>query len=136
LRNATTMLSSGAADRPAYVVLMTDGEPTVGDTSVDSILKIANTKRDIRMFDFGVGYDVNTRLLNKLAEEHHGTAQYIEPDENLETALASFYTKIKTPVLSNVKIAYDAIQVKDVYPREVKDIFAGSQVLLIGKYKG
>ncbi|MBI4532304.1 MAG: hypothetical protein HY711_00030 [Candidatus Melainabacteria bacterium] len=39
-------------------------------------------------------------------------------------------------MLSNVNIAYEGIQVKDVYPREVKDIFAGSQVLLIGKYKG
>jgi Ca-activated chloride channel family protein len=135
LRNAVTMLGS-TADRPGYLVLMTDGEPTVGDTSQQSILKIADSKRDIRVFDFGVGYDVNTRLLNKLAEAHHGTSQYIEPDESIETALSSFYQKIKTPVLTNVKIAYDGIQTKDVYPREVKDIFAGSQVLLIGKYKG
>ncbi|HEY9789932.1 MAG TPA: VIT domain-containing protein [Candidatus Obscuribacterales bacterium] len=135
LRNAVTMLGT-TGDRPGYLVLMTDGEPTVGDTSQQSILKIADSKRDIRVFDFGVGYDVNTRLLNKLAETHHGTAQYIEPDESIETALSSFYQKIKTPVLTNVKIAYDGVQVKDVYPREVKDIFAGSQILLIGKYKG
>ena len=34
-----------------------------------------------RIFAFGVGYDVNTSLLNKLATAHHGTAQYVEPDE-------------------------------------------------------
>jgi Ca-activated chloride channel family protein len=134
LKTGSKMLGTDAAGRPAYVVLMTDGEPTVGETSIDKLVQL-NSKRDVRLFDFGVGYDVNTKLLNKLAEGHHGAAQYVEPNENLETALSGFYQKIKSPVLSNVNIAYDGIEVKDVYPKEVKDIFAGSQVLLIGRYK-
>ncbi len=122
--------------RPAYLVMMTDGEPTVGETSVPNILKLANSKKDVRIFDFGVGYDVNTRLLNKLSEMHHGTSQYLEPAENLETAMAAFYEKIKSPMLSDVTIAYNGITVKDTYPRQVKDIFAGSQLQLLGRYKG
>ncbi len=129
------MLNKGDVARPAYIVLMTDGEPTVGDTNIASLSKVAGAKRDVRVFDFGVGYDVNTKLLNAMADGHHGAAQYVEPSENLETALSGFYRKIKSPVLSDVKITYDGVEVKDVYPREVKDIFAGSQVLLIGKYK-
>ncbi|CAN5454518.1 hypothetical protein BH10CYA1_BH10CYA1_26950 [soil metagenome] len=134
MHTGLTMLNQ-VSERPAYVVLMTDGEPTVGETNISTLLKSIAPKRDTRIFDFGVGYDVNTKLLNKLAEDHHGTAQYVEPSENLETALSGFYQKIKSPVLSNVSIAYDGITVKDTYPREVKDIFAGSQVLLLGKYK-
>jgi Ca-activated chloride channel homolog len=134
MHTGLTMLNQ-VSERPAYVVLMTDGEPTVGETNVSALLKSIAPKRDTRIFDFGVGYDVNTKLLNKLAEDHHGTAQYVEPSENLETALSGFYQKIKSPVLSNVSIAYNGITVKDTYPREVKDIFAGSQVLLLGKYK-
>lgn len=135
LSTGTTILNQ-VSDRPAYLVMMTDGEPTVGETDVNRILKNVAPKRDVRIFDFGVGYDVNTKFLNKLAEEHHGTSQYVEPNENLETALSGFYQKIKSPVLSNVNIAYNGIVVKDVYPRSVKDIFAGTQVLLLGKYKG
>jgi uncharacterized protein YegL len=136
LKIGGTMLdSSQSLDRPGYLVLMTDGEPTVGTTSIDGLLKSIHTRRDIRVFDFGVGYDVNTKLLNKLAESHHGTSEYVEPEESLETALSGFYNKIKSPVLTNVKIAYSGIEVKNTYPREVKDIFAGSQVLLIGRYK-
>lgn len=134
LNLGTNILNSDSSERPAYLVLMTDGEPTVGETDINKLTKV-NSKRDIRIFDFGVGYDVNTKLLNKLAAEHHGTSQYIEPNESMETALASFYNKIKSPVLSNVQIAFNGITVKDVYPREVKDIFAGNQVLLLGKYK-
>lgn len=134
LRTGTTILDQ-TSDRPAYLVLMTDGEPTVGETTLGGLMKTVNAKRDIRLFDFGVGYDINTKLLNKLAEAHHGLAQYVEPDESLETALSSFYQKIKSPVLSNVKITYDGITVKDVYPRDVKDIFAGNQVMMLGRYK-
>ncbi len=128
-------LLAGEATRPAYMIFMTDGEPTVGERETDKLIALANSKRDIRVFDFGVGYDVNTRLLNKLAEAHHGTAQFVEPDENLETALASFYEKIKSPVLSDVKLTYTGMDVKNIYPRDVKDIFAGTQVLLLGRYK-
>ncbi len=135
LSMGTTMLNQ-VTDRPGFLVMMTDGEPTVGDTDVASLLKKVKSKRDIRVFDFGVGNDLDTRLLNRLAEENHGTSQYVSPDENIETALSSFYQKIKSPVLSDVTITYDGMQVKDTYPRSVKDIFQGSQVLLLGKYKG
>ena len=121
--------------RPAYLILMTDGEPTVGKTALSELLATVSSKRDIRLFDFGVGYDVNTKLMSKLAEQHHGTAQFLEPEEDLETALSAFYSKIKNPVLSDVEIAYEGIDVKDIYPRKVKDMFAGSQVMLLGRYK-
>lgn len=137
LRTGLSLLKHDAA-RPAYLIMMTDGEPTVGETSVANLLKLASdsgAKKDVRIFDFGVGYDVNTRLLNQLSESHHGTSQYLEPGENLEVAMTSFYDKIKSPVLSQVAIAYNNLTVKDVYPRQPKDMFAGSQVLLLGRYK-
>ena len=134
LSTGATMLKEETT-RPGYLILMTDGEPTVGDTKIERLLPRVSSKRDIRVFDFGVGYDVNTKLLNKLADAHHGFSQYVEPSEDLETAMSSFYQKIKSPMLSNVKITFDGVEAKDLYPREVKDIFAGNQVLLIGKYK-
>ncbi len=135
LKLAQSMLGK-TKERPSYLVLMTDGEPTVGETTVPGLLKAIDPKKDIRVFDFGVGYDVNTKLLNRLAEDNHGTAQYVEPEESLEHAMSAFYDKIKSPVLSNVKLSFDGVQVKDMYPRNVKDIFAGCQLLLLGRYKG
>ncbi|MBZ0185294.1 MAG: VIT and VWA domain-containing protein, partial [Candidatus Obscuribacterales bacterium] len=131
---ARTILEDGATS-PAYLILMTDGEPTVGERDTTKLIKLAQSTRDIRVFDFGVGYDINTRLLDKLASSHHGTSQYVDPDENLETAISAFYDKIKSPVLTDVKLTYEGVVVKDVYPKDVKDIFAGSQVLLLGRYK-
>jgi Ca-activated chloride channel family protein len=134
--NSGVSLLNSPDTRPAYMVLMTDGEPTVGETSLPNLLASVKSKRDLRLFDFGVGYDVNTRLLSRLAEDHHGTSQFLEPGENLESALSAFYNKIKSPVLADCQLTYSGITVKDVYPRSVKDIFAGTQVLLLGRYKG
>ena len=86
LEAGATILSQ-QSNRPAYMVFVTDGEPTVGETDASKIIKAQSFKRDIRVFDFGVGYDVNTKLLNKLSAAHHGTSQYVEPNESLETSL-------------------------------------------------
>lgn len=134
LKTGASLLKD-SGEKPAYLVMMTDGEPTVGETSVAGLIKLVSNK-NIRLFDFGVGYDVNTRLLNKLSSDHHGTSQYLEPGESLEVALSAFYEKIKAPMLSDVSITYNGVTVKDIYPREVKDIFAGNQLLLLGRYKG
>lgn len=134
LKTGASLLKD-SGEKPAYLVMMTDGEPTVGETSMGGLVKLVSNK-NIRLFDFGVGYDVNTRLLNKLSSDHHGTSQYLEPGESLEVALSAFYEKIKAPMLSDVSITYNGVTVKDIYPREVKDIFAGNQLLLLGRYKG
>jgi len=122
--------------RPSYMIMMTDGEPTVGKTGHKEIANLLLSKPDLRVFNLGIGYDINTQLLDKIASNHHGTAQFVEPGENLETALSGLYDKIRNPIMSDVKIAYEGITVKDVYPRTVKDMFANTQVMLVGKYKG
>lgn len=130
-----SMFQSGSK-RPSYMLMMTDGEPTVGKTGHKEIAGLLSGKPDVRVFSLGIGYDINTQLLDKIASGHHGTAQFVEPGENLETALSGLYDKIRNPVMSDVKIAYEGIQIKDQYPRTVNDMFANTQVLLVGKYKG
>lgn len=124
-------------DRPKMLVFMTDGLPTVGVTNPDTIIKNAQaTKVDgLRLFTFGVGYDVNTRLLDKLAAENGGDADYIEPKEDIEIRVSNFFTKVNSPVLSDLNIDFGSIQTDLIYPRQIKDIFKGAQVVLIGRYK-
>lgn len=131
----SSMFQAGSK-RPSYMIMMTDGEPTVGKTGHKEIASLLTSKPDLRVFNLGIGYDINTQLLDKIASNHHGTAQFVEPGENLETALSGLYDKIRNPIMSDVKISYEGITVKDVYPRSVKDMFANTQVMLVGKYKG
>lgn len=124
------------SERPRILVFMTDGLPTVGETKVQSIVDNAREARipGVRLFTFGVGYDVNTALLDKLAAENGGVAEYVEPKEDLEVKVSNFFTKINSPVLTNLKLDMGGVETDLVYPRELPDIFRGSQVTLIGRY--
>lgn len=124
--------------RAPFLIFMTDGLPTIGTTEIDKILGNAQkaAPKDLRMFSFGVGADVNTLLLDRLAGDNHGAADYATADEDLETKIGGFYAKISDPVLSNVKVELNGAPLKEVYPSKIPDIFAGTQLLVLGRYAG
>ncbi|MFL6336409.1 MAG: VIT and vWA domain-containing protein [Pyrinomonadaceae bacterium] len=125
------------AERPRLLVFLTDGLPTVGETKVERILDNMRGARvpGVRLFTFGVGYDVNTALLDKLAADNGGVAEYVEPKEDLEVKVSNFFTKINHPVLTNLALDLGGVESDLVYPRELPDIFRGTQLTLIGRYR-
>ncbi|HET6854169.1 MAG TPA: VIT domain-containing protein [Pyrinomonadaceae bacterium] len=128
--------SEAERDRPKMLVFMTDGLPTVDETNVTKIIDNVRkaTKPGVRLFTFGVGYDVNTALLDKLAAENGGVADYIEPKEDLEVKVSNFFSKVNYPVLTDLQIDMGGAQTDLIYPRAIPDLFRGSQVTLIGRY--
>ncbi|MDF1701379.1 MAG: VIT domain-containing protein, partial [Planctomycetota bacterium] len=133
LKSALAMRSG---DRLFLVVFITDGKPTVEETNGDVIVKnvkAANTA-NTRVFTFGVGYDLDVRLLDRVAEITGGTRDYVTPGEDLEIVTSRFFKKVDQPVLSNVKIDFGE-GVYDVYPKRLPDLFAGGQVVVFGRYK-
>jgi Ca-activated chloride channel homolog len=125
-----------ANDRPRTLIFMTDGLPTVGVTNPTRIVENARAARvpGVRLFTFGVGYDVNTTLLDKLAAENGGVADYVEPQEDLEVKVSNFFAKVNYPVLTDLRLDMAGVQTDLVYPRELPDLFRGSQITMIGRY--
>lgn len=126
------------AKRPCMVVFLTDGEATVGVTDMKDIVKNLTdaNKAKVRIFVFGVGDDVNTHLLDKVAEAHRGVSEYVVPKENIEVKVSSFYSKISEPILADIGLNFGKIKTKEVYPLTLPDIFKGSQLVLLGRYEG
>ena len=124
--------------RPRFLVFLTDGEPTVGEENPAIIAEHARERNhaNARVFVFGVGYDVNTVLLDQLAREHRGTTTYIVPGENLESRVSSFYRKIASPVLADTALAIEGIEAYDLFPRQLPDLFRGTELLVLGRYRG
>ena len=124
--------------RPRIIVFLTDGEATVGETDTANILKNVSKENNdkSRIFAFGVGYDVNVDLLDKMATQNGGTRQYVKPEEDLEIAISSFYTKVSEPVLVNLDLDIRNIKLKDFYPKKLPHLFRGSQLTVLGRYVG
>jgi Ca-activated chloride channel homolog len=129
--------------QPNFVIFLTDGLPTIGETNEARIVAAAREHNKVRarIFDFGVGYDVNSRLLDKLARENFGLSEYVRPNENIERSVATLYNRIGSPVMTDVKIqlSLEDLQpteaINRVYPKNVVDLFAGEQVIVVGRYK-
>jgi Ca-activated chloride channel family protein len=126
--------------RPRFLIFLTDGEPTVGEVDPVTIAEHAvdANATDARVFVFGVGNDVNTVLLDQLAQENRGTTTYVLPGENLEVSLSTFYRKIASPVLADtvLTISGDTVDAFDVHPMVLPDLFRGTQLLVLGRYRG
>jgi Ca-activated chloride channel family protein len=141
----TTFAMLTDSSRPNYVLFLTDGLPTVGERNEMKIAANAKegNKVNARMFNFGVGYDVNSRLLDRLSRDHRGTSAYVQPEENIETHVATLYNKIGSPLLTDlaIKFEYDTPPaatagdpISRMYPRQLPDLFHGEQLVLVGRY--
>jgi Ca-activated chloride channel family protein len=134
----TGLKSFSGGKNPEYVVFITDGLPTVGQTDADTIIKRITEKNSskARIFAFGVGSDVNTLLLEGIAGKNRGYPDYIAKGEEMEIKISAFYQKIADPLLSDVEIDIPGVEITSLYPKELPDIFRGSQLMLVGKYRG
>ncbi len=129
---------TGDKRRPHIVVFVTDGEPTVGITDLPAIIKNvdAANKGNARIFVFGVGEETNTHLLDKISSDNHGVSEYVTPTENIEAVVSNFFTKIKNPAMTDLSLTSSGIRLKDYYPAKLPDLFAGSQVTVVGTFEG
>lgn len=134
LKESFRMISDPTA--PNYVIFLTDGQPTVGETNEMRLAEIAakaNPQNSARLFAFGVGYDVNARLLDRLSGQANGTSVFVAPDENLETKVASFFARLTTPALTGPSLKAGT-NLNRVMPQVLPDFFTGQQVVVVGRY--
>ncbi len=131
--------------RPNYVIFLTDGLPTIGETNEAKIASAAKANNGIRarLLNFGVGYDVNSRLLDRLSRDNFGQSEYVRPDEDIEAHVSKVYNRISSPVLTDVAVnfEFDGIKPEEgppvtrVYPKSMYDLFEGEQLVLVGRYR-
>ncbi len=123
--------------RLPIVVFVTDGLPTVGEQSPERIAALAAAKiGPARMFTVGVGFDVNTYLLDRLAVEGRGSSEYVAPNANIETAMSAVLGKIQHPALVNLRIAAAPVSLAQTYPAQLPDLFYGEELVVFGRYSG
>ncbi len=123
---------------PHLIAFLTDGLPTVGNTKPQEIIEAVRAGLDdnTRVFCFGVGYDVDPKLLDEIGSISHGTSDYVKPEENLEVRVSGYFEKINFPVLTNPSVKIGTVKTYDIYPKEVPDLFKGTQIMITGRYSG
>lgn len=124
-------------DRLPVVLFLTDGLPSVGEQSPERLADMAEARaRRARVFAFGVGNDVNTQLLDRLSEAGRGDTDYVQPGENVERVISLLAAKIQHPVLTDLELWGGPIDISEVYPVQIPDVFAGEELVLFGRFDG
>ncbi|RPI74814.1 MAG: VWA domain-containing protein [Desulfobacteraceae bacterium] len=125
--------------RPQAVLFITDGKPTLNEMDDEKLANLAvkRTQGQARVFTFGIGDDINTHLLDKIAIRTNAYRSYIGPKEDIEIKISNLYTKIQSPVLTGLKLRTDSsIRLTQVYPQELPDLFKGASITVLGRYEG
>lgn len=127
------------------VLFLTDGLPTVGQTSELAIRETVQ-KANIhnrRIFTFGVGTDVNAPLLERVALDTRAASTYVLPNEDVEVKVSGVFQRLAGPVLADTKLeavgtekSSAPARIRDVIPARLPDLFEGEQLVVIGQYVG
>ncbi|MCD4708433.1 MAG: VWA domain-containing protein, partial [Candidatus Sabulitectum sp.] len=119
-------------ERMRYIIFLTDGY--IGNES-EILSELRTTLGEhTRLFSIGVGSSVNRYLIEGLAEEGRGYAVYVGLDQNPKTAVEDVYNKINNPYLVDIEIDWGNLDVTEVYPREIRDLYDGEPLVVVGRY--
>jgi len=115
------------------VVIATDGYVTVEEEVFDLI---RNNLGNANMFAFGIGSSVNRHIIEGMAHVGMGEPFVILRPEEAPAKAEAFRKLIQSPVLTQVKVTFDGLDVYDVEPRSIPDVLADRPVIVFGKWRG
>ena len=99
---------------------------------------IADIKRhpNARIFSFGIGSSVNRFLLDKMAQAGRGEVEYVALNDDGSKAAQRFHERVQNPLLTDIEVDWGGLQVRDVLPKQIPDLFSAKPLILTGKYTG
>lgn len=122
-----------ASDVSRTVVVVTDGYVTVEREAFELV---RNNLSKANVFSFGIGSSVNRHLMEGLARAGMGEPFIITQPSEAAAQAARFRTMIDAPVLTNVKLRFEGLDVYDVEPAQLPDVLAQRPVIVFGKWRG
>jgi Ca-activated chloride channel family protein len=121
---------SDAQGHVRIVCFMTDGYVGNDFEIISEVQKHPNA----RVFSFGIGGSVNRFLLDRMAEHGRGEVEYVSLGEDGSAAARRFHERVRNPLLTDISIDWGGLQVTDVYPKRIPDLFGSGPVVLSGRY--
>ncbi|XP_032146075.1 inter-alpha-trypsin inhibitor heavy chain H4 isoform X10 [Sapajus apella] len=121
----------------SLIILLTDGDPTVGETNPRNIQKNVREAVSGRysLFCLGFGFDVSYAFLEKLALDSGGLARRIYEDSDSALQLQDFYQEVANPLLTAVTFEYPSNAVEEVTQDNFRFLFKGSEMVVAGKLR-
>ena len=120
-------------ERLRFVSFMTDGYIGNEAQILGAVHQLIGSAR---IFSFGLGNSVNRYLMERMAKEGRGAVAYLGLRDSADQVMDFFFDRISHPAMTDIELVWDSMQVSDVYPFRMPDLFVGRPVIVTGKYLG
>lgn len=131
----TTAYKYGDPDRPLNVVILSDGMTEQKERQ--TLMELINRRPGhARVFCIGIGNEINRPLLEQMAHDSGGLAAFVSRGDNFSRQAKAFRRKLIHPTVSNLTLQFNGIDVYDMSPAKLPNLYFGSPVRVYGRYKG
>ncbi len=118
--------------RLRFVCFLTDGY--IGN-EVEILGEVHKRIGASRIFSFGVGSSTNRYLLEHMAKAGRGAVAYLGLNDSGADVMNRFFERISHPALTDVTIDWGGLEVSEVYPQRIPDLFVGRPVVVTGRVR-
>ena len=118
-------------ERQRIVVFLTDGY--IGNEE-EVLGEVRNHVGRTRIFSFGIGSSPNRFLLERMASEGRGAVAYVSQGSNAAEVMGQFFDRVSRPALTDLRIEWNGITVREVLPSRIPDVFVGRPITLRGRF--
>jgi len=124
--------------RPSLLMLAGDGRATIGITKAEPIVEavLRNNRSKTRIFVLAVGDQANAALLDRLAVSNRGGSFHLDGTQDFQTVADRFLAGISPPQVSDLNLEFQNVQIEEIDPRPLPDMFGQEGVAVFGRYGG
>lgn len=123
----------GEPERARSFIVITDGLVTV---ERDAFALVRKNLDKANLFAFGIGSSVNRQLIEGLARAGQSEPFVVLNEDSAAAQAERFRAMIDAPVLTHIHARFEGLDVYDVEPLALPDLFAQRPVILFGKWRG
>ena len=120
-------------ETPGYlrnIILLTDGDLGNDEQIFDALNKnLGNT----RLFTVAIGTAPNLFLATKMAQYGRGTFTPISNVNEVGEQMGKLLATIESPVLTDIKLTFEGVELADVYPSRTPDLFLSQPLVVYGR---
>lgn len=127
---------SHVADARNAMLLLSDGDASDVDNHAPFLAALRRQKEQMRIFTLGIGNDGNRPLLDRLAQETGGLADHLSNQDDVQRKIRLLVPKLTSAVAENLSLRVDGVELLDVCPERLPNLYRGQQLVALGRYRG
>ncbi|MEM8661596.1 MAG: VWA domain-containing protein, partial [Pseudomonadota bacterium] len=123
------------ADRPAAVILVSDGVANVGVTQKKNFLQLLE-RYDVRLYSVVMGNSANRPLLEGMAKVSNGFAVSVSNADDIAGLLMQTADKLSHEAYRDLELSIRGVKTGDLTPSPIGTLYRGQQLIILGHYWG